>query len=111
MMAKKEQYCFNIARELNVFSLHRGGSVVYISSIGGYQPLAALGAYSVSKTALLGLTKAVAVDAVTSNIRVNCVCPGVIQTKFSSALWNDPSVADEVNKTIPMHRYIGMREM
>jgi dehydrogenase/reductase SDR family protein 4 len=81
-----------------------GGSVVYISSIGGYQPLAALGAYSVSKTALLGLTKAVAVDAVHSNIRVNCVCPGVIKTKFSSALWKDEGISEEVNKTIPMHR-------
>ena len=45
-----------------------------------------LGAYSVSKTALLGLTKAVAQQVASDNIRVNCVCPGVIKTKFSSAV-------------------------
>lgn len=45
-----------------------------------------LGAYSVSKTALLGLTKAVAVDLVNDNIRVNCLAPGIVQTKFSSAV-------------------------
>lgn len=43
-----------------------------------------LGAYSVSKTALLGLTKIMALDLVENNIRVNCVAPGIIQTKFAS---------------------------
>lgn len=43
-----------------------------------------LGAYSVSKTALLGLTKVVANDLAESNIRVNCVAPGIIKTKFAS---------------------------
>lgn len=43
-----------------------------------------LGAYSVSKTALLGLTKVVATDLAEVNIRVNCVAPGIIKTKFAS---------------------------
>lgn len=45
-----------------------------------------LGAYSVSKTALLGLTKVVAHDLAENNIRVNCVAPGIIKTKFASAV-------------------------
>lgn len=45
-----------------------------------------LGAYSVSKTALLGLTKVVAMDLAENNIRVNCVAPGIIKTKFASAV-------------------------
>jgi NAD(P)-dependent dehydrogenase (short-subunit alcohol dehydrogenase family) len=40
--------------------IRRNGSIVYMSSIGAYQPFALIGAYSVAKTALLGLTKAVA---------------------------------------------------
>ena len=44
----------------------------------------ALGAYSVSKTALLGLTKVLAQELGPSGIRVNCIAPGVIQTKFSA---------------------------
>lgn len=39
-----------------------------------------------SKTALLGLTKAVAVQCSSSNIRVNCLCPGVIDTAFLETL-------------------------
>lgn len=44
----------------------------------------ALGAYSVSKTALFGLTKAMANELASSGIRVNCIAPGLIKTKFSS---------------------------
>lgn len=42
-----------------------------------------LGAYSVSKTVLFGLTKAVAQDLVADNIRVNCVAPGLVRTNFA----------------------------
>jgi len=47
-----------------------------------------LGAYSVSKTALLGLTKVLAQQLGADNIRVNCVAPGIIRTKFSDAVRN-----------------------
>jgi len=45
-----------------------------------------LGAYSVSKTALLGLTKVVAMDLAKNNIRVNWVAPGIVKTKFASSV-------------------------
>lgn len=48
-----------------------------------FQPL---GSYSVSKTTLLGLTKAISGEVVCDNIRVNCVAPGVVATKFASAV-------------------------
>ena len=47
-----------------------------------------LGAYSVSKTALFGLTRALSVELGVENIRVNCLAPGVIKTKFSSVVSN-----------------------
>lgn len=76
-----------LAKEVKPFLQKRGGgSIVFISSIGGFQPFNLLGAYSVSKTALFGLTKAAAMDCVNDKIRVNCVAPGVIETKFSSAV-------------------------
>lgn len=76
-----------LAKEVKPYIVERGGgSIVFISSIGGYQPFDLLGAYSVSKTALFGLTKAAALECVRDNIRVNCVAPGVIETKFSSAV-------------------------
>lgn len=76
-----------LAKEVKPFIVKRGsGSIIFISSIGGFQPFDLLGAYSVSKTALFGLTKAAALELVKDKIRVNCVAPGVIETKFSSAV-------------------------
>lgn len=89
---------------LPLMEKRKGGSVIYISSIGGYRPFPALGAYSVSKTALLGLAKAVADEVATSNIRVNCVCPGVIKTKFSDVLTTSEGVSEEMLRYIPVNR-------
>ncbi|XP_038165841.1 dehydrogenase/reductase SDR family member 2, mitochondrial-like [Arvicola amphibius] len=58
------------------------GSVVLVSSIAAYIPFPKLGVYNVSKTALLGLTKTLAVELAPKNIRVNCLAPGVINTDF-----------------------------
>lgn len=78
---------FLLAKEAKPLLVKRGGgAVVFMSSIGGYQPFEELGAYSVSKTALFGLTKAAALDLVRENIRVNCVAPGIIETKFSASV-------------------------
>lgn len=86
-----------------------GGNVVFVSSVAGYQPMQALGPYSVSKTALLGLTRALAPDLAPSNIRVNCVAPGIIKTRFSSALWENEAIVDEFKKQLSIKR-IGVPE-
>jgi len=82
-----------------------GGSIVYVSSIAGYVPINMIGAYSVSKTALLGLTKAVAAAVSDDNIRVNGVAPGIIRTKFSSAMWSDQDVGEETLNHVPLGRF------
>lgn len=82
-----------------------GGSVVFISSIAGLQPsLQGLGAYSVSKTALLGLTKVLANECAHMRVRVNCVAPGIIKTNFSGALWQSESLTEAALAQIPMRR-------
>ncbi|XP_006809397.1 dehydrogenase/reductase SDR family member 4 [Neolamprologus brichardi] len=81
-----------------------GGNVIFVSSVAGYQPMQALGPYSVSKTALLGLTRALAPELAQSNIRVNCVAPGIIKTRFSSALWQNEGIADEFKKQLCIKR-------
>ncbi|XP_053451488.1 dehydrogenase/reductase SDR family member 2, mitochondrial-like [Nycticebus coucang] len=60
------------------------GSVVLVPSVAAYIPN--LGVYNVSKTALLGLTKTLAVALAPKNIRVNCSVPGMINTKFSQVV-------------------------
>ncbi|KXJ05379.1 Dehydrogenase/reductase SDR family member 4, partial [Exaiptasia diaphana] len=81
-----------------------GGSIVFVSSIGGYEPIQGLGAYCVSKTALFGLTKALSNECADMGIRVNCVAPGIIKTRFSAALWKNEAVHEDVKKKIPMKR-------
>lgn len=64
----------------------RGGSIVFVSSYSAFSPSAPIGFYAVSKTALLGLTKALAEELGPDGITVNCIAPGVVPTKFADAL-------------------------
>lgn len=81
-----------------------GGSVINISSIGGLSPEPNLGIYSVSKAALLMLTKVMAKEWGKDNIRVNAICPGLIQTKFSQALWQNEEILKRFLKATPLNR-------
>ena len=81
-----------------------GGSIVNISSIAGITPDPGLGMYSVSKAALNMLTKVTAKEWGSDGIRVNSVCPGLIKTKFSRALWDNEKILDHFTKKLPIAR-------
>jgi dehydrogenase/reductase SDR family protein 4 len=73
-----------------------GGSVINISSIEGITPGAGLGLYSVSKAALIALTKVLAKEWGADNIRANVICPGLVKTKFSEALTGNEKIVRQV---------------
>lgn len=81
-----------------------GGSVINISSIAGITPDPGLGLYSVSKAALNMLTKVTAKEWGKDGIRVNAICPGLIKTKFSEALWQDEKWLTRFVKIAPIAR-------
>ena len=62
------------------------GSIVNVSSMWGISGASCEVLYSASKAALIGFTKALAKEVGPSNIRVNCVAPGVVNTKMNSNL-------------------------
>ncbi|KAK9503026.1 hypothetical protein O3M35_011680 [Rhynocoris fuscipes] len=96
---------FLLSKEVLPYLYKRGsGCIVYNASISAFQPFSLLGAYSVSKTALLGLTKAAAEQLAPSNIRVNCVAPGIIETKFSTLLTSNDIAKQTINETVAMKR-------
>ncbi|XP_053606247.1 uncharacterized protein Dhrs4 isoform X3 [Plodia interpunctella] len=64
-----------------------------------------LGAYSVSKTTLLGLTKAISTEVVHDNIRVNCVAPGIVATKFAAAITSSEPAKEKSLSIVPMDRF------
>jgi dehydrogenase/reductase SDR family protein 4 len=69
-----------------------GGSIINVSSVAGSAPWPLLGAYSVSKAGLNGLTKLLARELGSAGIRVNAIAPGLIDTRFSSALMQTRSI-------------------
>ena len=81
-----------------------GGSIINISSIGGLTPESGIGIYSVSKAGINNLTKAMAQDWGADNIRVNAICPGLIKTKFSEALWSNEAILERFLQNIPLKR-------
>ena len=68
-----------------------------------------LGAYSISKTADIGLIRSLAVELGQYNITVNGLCPGIIKTDFAKELWDNPSLLKEVEQLAPLGR-IGLVE-
>ncbi len=81
-----------------------GGSIINVSSIGGLVPESNIGIYSVSKAAIISLTKAMAQDWGGDNIRANAICPGLIRTRFSEALWSDADTSARFVERIALGR-------
>ena len=82
----------------------RSGSIIIISSIGGLRGSPVIGAYCISKAADMQLARNLAVEFGPSNVRVNCIAPGLIKTDFARALWEDPVRLKEVNERAPLRR-------
>lgn len=88
-----------------------GGSVINIASVEGLKPSPGLGLYSVSKAALNMLTQSQAKEWGPDGIRSNSICPGLIQTKFSQALWENEGIMTMINKHLPLGRMAQPDEM
>lgn len=86
------------------FKSRGGGVIINISSIGGLRPEPGLGIYSVSKAALISLSKVMAKEWGQHNVRVNTICPGLIQTKFSEALWTNDKIMKMMLNQLPLAR-------
>jgi len=80
-----------------------GGSIVNMSSIAGLVGLKGVPAYTASKHGILGLTKAAALDYAQLKIRVNAVCPGLINTPLSQHLLTPDELA-QIAASQPMAR-------
>jgi len=82
----------------------KDGAIVIISSIGGLRGNALIGAYNVSKAADMQLARNLAVEWGPSNVRVNCIAPGLIQTDFARYLWENEEVLKVTVEPNPMKR-------
>lgn len=91
-----------------------GGSIINTSSVGGVKVTRYAGPYCTTKAAVIALTKAIAADYATKNIRANCLLPGSMETNFFAAMAQgdvkqQEAMRELLVKTIPIGR-IGQPE-
>lgn len=86
-----------------------GGKIINIASVVGLQPGRNQGIYSITKAAIISLTKTLASELGADNIQVNAIAPGLVKTKFAQALWGDEALLADVLAQTPAGR-IGMPE-
>ncbi len=93
---------FYITRRLlkHMMPRKRGGRIINISSLSGVKGMAGQVNYSAAKAALIGATKALALEVAPRNVTVNAVAPGFIETDMTKDL-----PVDELKKLVPMERF------
>jgi NAD(P)-dependent dehydrogenase (short-subunit alcohol dehydrogenase family) len=82
----------------------KDGSIILISSIGGLRGTPVLGAYAISKAADMQLTRNLAAEFGADNVRVNTIAPGLIQTDFARAVWENPAILKAATERSPLGR-------
>jgi NAD(P)-dependent dehydrogenase (short-subunit alcohol dehydrogenase family) len=86
------------------------GSIINTASIAGLIGSPDIAAYTASKHAVIGLTKSAALECTTTGVRVNCVCPGLIDSRMLSAIiegrnpTETPVPVDRIVERIPARR-------
>lgn len=91
---------------------NNGGSIVNIASVAGIQHVEGTPnvAYTAAKHAVLGMTKAAAVEFSSKNIKINAVCPGGVLTPLMEETFNEEQIA-EAGKASPIGRFAEMEEI
>ncbi|MEO1654985.1 MAG: glucose 1-dehydrogenase [Bacteroidota bacterium] len=102
---------FELSKKAHAELKKNKGNIINISSVAGIRPDEKTGIYSVSKAAVLSLTRVMARDWAADGIRVNAICPGLIRTKMSEALWKNEAVYNQIMHFVPMKRIGEPEEM
>jgi NAD(P)-dependent dehydrogenase (short-subunit alcohol dehydrogenase family) len=82
-----------------------GGAIVNMASVAGLIGLAGAAAYCASKHGVIGLTKSVALETARTGIRINTVCPAVVETPMADRLYSAPQVNKFVLGLHPVGRF------
>lgn len=88
-----------------------GGCIVNTASINALQPGLMQGIYSITKAAVVNMTKAFAKECGSLGIRVNALLPGLTKTKFAGALFDNEKMYQQAMQAIPMRRHAEPDEM
>ena len=81
-----------------------GGKIINMASIVAFEPGFMMGVYSVTKAAIVMMTKSFAQELAPDNIQVNAIAPGFIKTRFSQALWDNEAINQRIIEHTPAGR-------
>jgi NAD(P)-dependent dehydrogenase (short-subunit alcohol dehydrogenase family) len=82
-----------------------GGSIVNVASVAGTRAAPMQGIYGATKAAVISMTQTLAFELGSSNIRVNAIAPGLVETKFAAAIVGNPMLRDHVVNRTPLGRH------
>lgn len=96
-----------VARALVKHARARGGAaaLVNLASVAGLRAAPMQGIYGATKAAVISLTQTLAFELGGSGVRVNAIAPGLVETKFASAIVGNPMLRDHVVKRTPLARH------
>jgi NAD(P)-dependent dehydrogenase (short-subunit alcohol dehydrogenase family) len=104
-------YFLSTTLAIKLMSKNGGGAIVNIASISGVTPGPNQGIYSITKAAVISMTKVFAVEYAAAGVRVNAVLPGITDTKFASALVHDEKMLAQYLPRVPLGRVAQPHEM
>lgn len=104
-------YFFMCVKGGQLMKKNGGGSIINVASVNGMVPGDFQGIYSITKSAVISMTKSFAKECATLGIRVNALLPGLTDTKFASALTSNDAILKQAMMHIPMKRVAMPEEM
>lgn len=82
----------------------RSGNIINMASTGAMKAREKMGAYCIAKAGVVMLTRVLALELASYNIRVNAIAPSIVKTAFSEPLWSEPEALKRVEAEIPLGR-------
>jgi len=89
---------FSTTRAVAQHAIARGApaSIVNVASVAGLMAMPLQGVYAMTKAAVISMTKTLAAELGPANVRINAIAPGLVETKFASALTTSPEISKMV---------------
>ncbi len=81
------------------------GAIVNLASVAGLRAAPMQGVYGMTKAAILSMTQTMAYELGGSGVRVNAIAPGLVETRFASAIVQNPLLRDQIVKRTPLARH------
>ena len=104
-------YFFMTSMGVKLMAKGGGGSIINIASVNGAVPGHWQGIYSISKAAVISMTRAFAKECASMGVRVNAILPGLTDTKLASAIIHNPELSGKVRDRVPLGRAAQPGEM